>query len=1098
MKTITKVTNRIQHSIEMLKHRRSGPDLRFFICMILLLGSNYQLESAIPAGGSSGTKKLNKPAEGSCFIENRGQVRDQDAAPRPDVLFSGHNHGMIFHLKNSGVSYQLYNMRSDIKQIYRIDVDWLDINSEVQVITGNPRDGYDNYYYGEMPVLNVQSYSDVIYKNIYNKIDLHYYIKDGQLKYDYLVAPHADFGQIRFAVQGATDIVHQNDGSVLLKTPLGDIEEGAPIVYQQGKRLDAKWLVNDNVLSFEVLNYDHDLPLLIDPVTRSWGTFYGGPGQFGISVGNSCITDAFGNVYLVGSTDATSGIATSGGYQTSLSGSSLNSFIVKFNSSGVRQWGTYYGAGSNGNSCAVNANGDVYLAGQTTATANISTTGAHQTSMGGVADGFLVKFNSSGVRQWATYIGGPALDGIQSCVTDAAGNIIIGGYARSSSGISTSGSHQPNYGTGTTYDGFLSKFTNAGVLMWSTYYGGALDDQVNSCFTDGGNNIYICGVTESSVNISTSGCHQPALGGNKDAFLAKFDNAGIRQWATYYGGGALDNGYSCYTYTNGNIVMVGEAASTTSISTPGSYQDTYGGGTKDAFLVMFNNTGVRQWATYIGGTGTDGAEGCFVDFSGNILITGETSSGSGIATAGNHQNTFGGGTGDAFLAKFGNTGSKLWGTYYGGTGTDSGSECAVDMNGKIYLAGSTGSSGTVIATSTSHQPNLAAINDAFLAQFTDCLAPPNPVNTTAAVNLTLCSNNSATLSASASGLISWYSSATSTAALTTGTTLVTPVLSPGTHTFFAETTSTCSASGRTAISVTVNPLLTLNSGAVCLGESFTLVPGGASTYTFMNGSAVVSPTSTSTYTVLGTDLAGCTGAVSGTVTVNTLPVISVNSGSVCVGSSFTIVPTGAISYTYSAGTSVVSPTATSSYTITGTSVAGCVNSVGVSNTVVVMALPSLSVASNRTLSCKGEPVKLTAAGALTYSWNYGGTGTLVTVNPTVSTTYTVTGTGANTCSQKASVSHSVKVCTSIDDLEAIDLQLVIAPNPNNGTFKVMCPAELEVGILEIHNSIGQLVYKGRLNQNSGAVDISSQQAGIYFLTLKQGEEVKWCTKVVKE
>ena len=89
------------------------------------------------------------------------------------------------------------------------------------------------------------------------------------------------------------------------------------------------------------------------------------------------------------------------------------------------------------------------------------------------------------------------------------------------------------------------------------------------------------------------------------------------------------------------------------------------------------------------------------------------------------------------------------------------------------------------------------------------------------------------------------------------------------------------------------PTITVNSGSVCAGTSFTMAPSGASTYTYSSGTAVVTPTATSSYSVTGTNAAGCISsntAVS-TVTVNALPTITVNSGSVCAGSSFTMSPT---------------------------------------------------------------------------------------------------------------------------------------------------------------------------------------------------------------
>ena len=101
--------------------------------------------------------------------------------------------------------------------------------------------------------------------------------------------------------------------------------------------------------------------------------------------------------------------------------------------------------------------------------------------------------------------------------------------------------------------------------------------------------------------------------------------------------------------------------------------------------VFSQNT--RLWATYYGGTGWDNANSVACDASGNVYIAGTTNS-SNIASAG-FQNVYGGGSYDAFLVKFDASGNRLWATYYGGTGADYGHSVACDALGNVYLAGYT-------------------------------------------------------------------------------------------------------------------------------------------------------------------------------------------------------------------------------------------------------------------------------------------------------------------------------------------------------------------------------------------------------------------------
>jgi hypothetical protein len=461
---------------------------------------------------------------------------------------------------------------------------------------------------------------------------------------------------------------------------------------------------------------------------RAWGTFYTGTGQVwpnGEERGNSCITDAAGNVYMVGFTSSNSDIATAGAHQTVYAGGPIvfgtggyDAFLVKFNSSGVRQWATYYGGSQDdmGISCAVDASGNVYMIGSTSSTSGIATAGAHETT---INDGFLVKFNSNGVRQWGTYFEGNG----NACTTDASGNIYIVGLTNSTSGIATAGAHQTVMsGSG---DAFLVKFNSSGVRQWGTYFGGpfnggSANETGISCATDASGNIYMVGKTPSNSGIATVGAHQTA-GGTQffDAFLVKFNSTGVIQWGTYYDGLGDTQPNSCATDASGNVYMAGqvfqELLPDSGISTPGAHQTTYGGGFTDAFLVKFDPNGVRQWGTYYGGSSVEEGTSCAIDPSGNVYMAGHTGSTTGIATAGAHQTVFGGGGLDGFLVCFNSSGVRQSGTYYGECFV---SDCATDASGNVYMAGITTSS-SGIATAGAHQTanGNSGYNDAFLVKF---------------------------------------------------------------------------------------------------------------------------------------------------------------------------------------------------------------------------------------------------------------------------------------------------------------------------------------------------------------------------------------------
>lgn len=310
----------------------------------------------------------------------------------------------------------------------------------------------------------------------------------------------------------------------------------------------------------------------------------------------------------------------------------------------------------------------------------------------------------------------------------------------------------------------------------------------------------------------------------------------------------------------------------------------------------------------------------------------------------------------------------------------------VDYCGNLYLFGGIGRPGS---------GSSGYLND--LWKYNNVAAPPTPTNVTPVQNQTICSNNSTTLMALPvmSGTINWYSTPVSTLVLGTGTAFITPSLTTGTYTYYAEAYTCTNSISRTAITLTVlsNPTITVNSGSICSGQSFTMNPSGASSYTYSSGSAVVSPTMTSLFTVIGTGTNGCVSPVAAvsTVTVFNLPTVTVNSGSICSGYNFTIVPSGAQTYTYSGGSAVVSPTTTTSYSVIGTSTDGCVSSSSAVSTVSVLLSPSMSV--NSGSICYGQSFTMNPSGAPSYTFSNG----FAVVNPTITTTYSVTGTGTNGC-----------------------------------------------------------------------------------------------------
>ncbi len=203
------------------------------------------------------------------------------------------------------------------------------------------------------------------------------------------------------------------------------------------------------------------------------------------------------------------------------------------------------------------------------------------------------------------------------------------------------------------------------------------------------------------------------------------------------------------------------------------------------------------------------------------------------------------------------------------------------------------------------------------------------------------------------------------------------------------------------VTVYITPTISANNGTICSGQSFTITPSGAATYSYSSGVNVVSPQTNTNYTVSGISTEGCIAGNSAvvSVSVNPSPTITVNSGNLCFGKTFTITPLGASTYTISGGSNTVSPLSTTSYSVTGTNLLGCISLSPAISSVSVIPTPTVTLNSGSV--CAGALIVLQAQGANSYTWSTGANSTSISITPTVTTTFTVIGTALNTCTNSA-------------------------------------------------------------------------------------------------
>jgi len=376
--------------------------------------------------------------------------------------------------------------------------------------------------------------------------------------------------------------------------------------------------------------------------------------------GHGITVDSSGNVYVVGSfVSSTVGFGgVSNDVNLTLRGGG-DFFVVKYNSSGVAQWAKNAVSGSgtgseNARSVAVDTSGNIYVTGDSqTPTNGLSFGGVSNdvnlTYRGGNYDFFVVKYNSSGVAQWAKNPvsgSGKYDDSGYSVAVDSDSNVYVGGittYADVSfGGVNNDVNLIHDIGVPGSTDFFVVKYNSSGVAQWVKYPAqgsGTSSDSVSSIFVDSSNNVYAAGSfyfaspsngatlgfggTNNDVNLTNRGAD------NYDFFVVKYNSSGVAQWAKNAASGSgsgYDSASAVSADTSGNVYIIG--VSSLSIGF-GSDKNLTNRGSYDFFVVMYNFSGVPQWAhgpASGSGSGFEWAYSIAAGTSSNVYFIGNTAS----------------------------------------------------------------------------------------------------------------------------------------------------------------------------------------------------------------------------------------------------------------------------------------------------------------------------------------------------------------------------------------------------------------------------------------------------------------------------------------
>ncbi len=283
---------------------------------------------------------------------------------------------------------------------------------------------------------------------------------------------------------------------------------------------------------------------------------------------------------------------------------------------------------------------------------------------------------------------------------------------------------------------------------------------------------------------------------------------------------------------------------------------------------------------------------------------------------------------------------------------------------------------------------------------------------TAGPNSTICNGQTVIINSTGGGNYQWSNGQT------TSSINVTPAAT-ATYTVIVSSGG-CADTAFATVLVNPVPAAAAVGATICSGQNAPLNATGGGSYSWSNGntnaSINVSPTVNTTYTVVVSSN-GCSDTATASVTVNPLPIPSVNSPTICIGGSATLTAGGGTTYSWNTGATTatinVTPAGTTTYSVTVTDINGCSRD---TTTTITVSPPPVAVASSATI-CSGQGASLTAGGGGTYSWSNGSTTATINVSPTVATTYTVIvsfGLCADTTTASVAVNPSPFVALGLD------------------------------------------------------------------------------------
>lgn len=646
----------------------------FYLLMLCMLLAAFSTKALSPVHG---------------FVENKGQWS-------PDLHFQSKSQQLQLSLTSNGLHYFFPNKAGT----YRLDLKLIGSRKDVKPEAFEPLAYYENHLVSQKSV-QTKAYKGVRYPQVYPGIDwVVFYDEQGQLKYEFHLAPGANPALIKFTYNGGKSTFINNEGAIIVQGPHGELQEAAPVSWlaESGQAVSSAFKVNrQNEISFDLGQYDAKQHLVIDPLV-SWITLVGGNGNYE-AVTAVFVHQATQVQYVCGYTNSTN-MATTGAHQTN--NTDTAGFVAAYNVQGQKLWTTYLGGTQRtelrGITGSQTGTIELYVAGFTNASSGIASGARHQATLNAMFDGVLARFDSSGAIVWSTYYGGSSDDFINGLAyLEATRTIAAAGGTNSNNGISTLSVLRSTKIASDGTDGFVGIFNNIGDRLRATYVGGAANEEIRGIAVDE-SLLYIAGwASQPTSNYLGGSGFQPAFAGQIDGFVQAL-NHGLQQrfWGTYVGGSGIDEVNAIAV--NATTVFIGGLTwSSNNISTPNSAQPSRFNAMDGFLMSLSKNFGDRNWGTYFGGLGAESIQAIALLPNNNGVVVGGYTSSANLALNGFQNNLEG--TQNAFVSRYSNvTGARQYTSYLGTGNNETINGIAIRNNGeRIVIGGRTNGGGLATA-----------------------------------------------------------------------------------------------------------------------------------------------------------------------------------------------------------------------------------------------------------------------------------------------------------------------------------------------------------------------------------------------------------------